>query len=114
MKTAKLKEAKTLVERDRKMATNPKKVTYSKETKEKVYGLLTEMSVQKISNELGVSRCFIDRTRTKRRKTENSIVNNDNALPVQFMELPNDFMKEELQPTLKVTTPRGLIIEIFG
>lgn len=120
---AKLDELKKVIEKEREMAVNPKRVYYSKKLKGEIALLTQSLSITKISNELGVSKSFIvnlkKKTQTKANlgsKTVKKDISNTVA-PVQLLDLTSSLIKEEksiLKPVMKVNMPNGLSIEIFN
>ena len=112
MSAVKLREAKGLVKKDKLNAGNSKRVLYSVETKKKILSLTKTLSNKTIVEELGVSHSFIEKLKRNfvADKTE------EDHTPVQLFELPNSFMKEQMSdsaPIMRLTTSKGLSIEIF-
>jgi len=107
-----LKDVKELVKKEKMMACNPKRMTYSKVVEEKISILTKTIPTRELAQELKLSRSFIGKL--KKRSLEQKV--EDNSSPIQLLDLSNSFMKgdtPEVLPIVKFTTARGLTIEIF-
>ena len=107
-----LKELKVLIRKEKMMAPNPKCMRYSKSIKEKIATLTRTISCKELSKELNISRSFVE----KLKRTTNNGKKNDFSPPIKLLDLSNSFVKDDssnLHPVMKLTTARGLTIEIF-
>ena len=113
MASVKLNEVKELVQKEKEQikAAGLKRIRYSKSLKDKVSKLAVTMSVKELSEQVGVSKAFIEAA-----KKNASNPRPQATPPVQLFDVTNSFMKSgaiKSLPIIKFTTTRGLLIEIF-
>ena len=91
----------------------PKSPRYSSKIKKMIGQLTQSLTVDQIYRDFGVSKYFIGKAKKnyKKGKSEKNNQCPENT-PLQFIELPSE--KNTSQPFMKLTSPNGLIIEIWG
>jgi len=99
---------------------------YSKAVQDGICDLSSKLSIKEICKQLNISRYFVDKSlrncRGKKPKSPMSTVanNSDPLHQLQFLEIPNsntttaDKNNSDLKRFMKVTTPSGMIIEVWG
>ena len=116
MSTANLQEAKDLIKRDQLKAKSAKKRSFSKSTKEKISALTKIIPIKKLSEELNVSKSFLEKLKKSNLTTGSSVEKENFPSALQFLEIPSSVMKNQSQkilPSIRFSTSRGLTIEIF-
>jgi hypothetical protein len=93
---------------------NPRRPIYSSSVKSQIADLAQNLTADKVSKMLGVSKSFID----KQKKISNKLPPKSKNNPIRLLQIPatildNQQKKETLQRFVKITTPNGISIEIF-
>ena len=111
LSSSEIKKLKLLIKNAQKKY--PKSPRYSSKVKEMIGQLTQSISIDEIHREFGVSKYFIAKNK-KNYKCEKPKKNDSctEDIPLQFIELPNE--KVTSQPFMKLKSPNGLIIEIWG
>ncbi len=113
-----LEKLKSIVAEEK--SKRPQKPAYSDAVKSSIAGLTRTMSVAQISSALGVSPSFVERVKQSsiRKKSVSKEKNIEKSVPdLHFLQIPSDIKKDkhnDQQRFMKVTTPNGLIVEIWG
>jgi hypothetical protein len=116
-----LEKLKKLVAEEK--TKNPKKRVYSMAIRNEIASLIGTMSTQDISKSIGVSKAFVDNIKrlTSGKSPATKKSHQDKAIPdLHFLQIPNDIdqvkkLKDDGQKRfMKVTTPTGISIEIWG
>ncbi len=117
LSSSEIKKLKLMIKNAQKKY--PKSPRYSSKIKEMIGRLTQYLTIDQIYKDFGVSKYYISRTKKNYKKSNSksrskNIKDNLNleSTPLQFVELPNE--KNTSQPFMKLTSPNGLIIEIWG